>query len=223
MNFKTVYKNLIGITICFLIALALYPNASLNKDKYSTEGLELNFSVSDTDNYLALNTNNKSLERPEELTLSLGKSFEGFKEAIAFKESRGNYFVVNTLGYLGKYQFGKSTLKGLGIKDMNKYLKTPEWQEKAFIAYLKRNKAILSKYIQKYDGKTIGGINVTESGMLAAAHLSGAGNVIKFLKSNGTRNAKDAYGSTAAFYMKKFAGYDVSFIKAERLAKVNLK
>ena len=37
----------------------------------------------------------------------VGNSFNGFKEAVAFKESQGKYSVVNTLGYLGKYQFGK--------------------------------------------------------------------------------------------------------------------
>ena len=36
----------------------------------------------------------------------LGSSYIGFKEALAFKESQGNYFITNTLGYLGKYQFG---------------------------------------------------------------------------------------------------------------------
>ena len=34
----------------------------------------------------------------------LQKNFVGFKEALAFKESQGKYRVVNTLGYLGKYQ-----------------------------------------------------------------------------------------------------------------------
>ena len=37
----------------------------------------------------------------------LQNNFMGFKEAVAFKESQGKYRVVNTLGYLGKYQFGK--------------------------------------------------------------------------------------------------------------------
>ena len=36
----------------------------------------------------------------------IGNSFNGFREAVGFKESRGKYHVVNTLGYLGKYQFG---------------------------------------------------------------------------------------------------------------------
>ena len=45
----------------------------------------------------------------------LGKSYNGFKEALGFKESQGRYGVVNTLGYLGKYQFGANTLKLMGV------------------------------------------------------------------------------------------------------------
>ena len=41
----------------------------------------------------------------------IGNSFIGFKEAVGFKESQGKYNRINTLGYLGKYQFGKSTFK----------------------------------------------------------------------------------------------------------------
>src|SRR4051812_6399847 len=40
-----------------------------------------------------------------------GKYFIGFKEAVAHKESQGKYKKINSLGYLGKYQFGKETLK----------------------------------------------------------------------------------------------------------------
>ncbi|GLB49813.1 peptidoglycan-binding protein LysM [Neptunitalea lumnitzerae] len=149
-----------------------------------------------------------------------GKSFTGFKEALGYKESRGNYFVTNQLGYLGKYQFGRNTLKAFGIYDTQKFLNDPELQEKVLIAYMSRNKAILRKEISKYAGKTINGVNVTESGILAAAHLGGAGNVKKFLKSSGRNVFRDANGTSIKFYMKKFAGYDVSFIKANRRAKV---
>lgn len=51
----------------------------------------------------------------------IGKSFVGFKEALAYRESRGNYFVVNPYGYMGKYQFGKSALKFYGIKDADEF------------------------------------------------------------------------------------------------------
>jgi len=146
----------------------------------------------------------------------VGNSFNGFKEAVAFKESQGNYNVVNTLGYLGKYQFGKSTLKRFKIHNTQLFLDTPELQEDAFIALCSVNKWILRKDIKRSVNKRINGIRITESGILAAAHLSGAGNVKKYLRSNGVERFKDAYGSSIQHYLKQFSGYNTSFIEANK-------
>jgi hypothetical protein len=40
----------------------------------------------------------------------------------------------------------------------------------------------------------VSGILVTESGILAAAHLGGAGSVKRYFKNNGEKYIKDAYG-----------------------------
>ncbi len=152
--------------------------------------------------------------------LYLKRNFVAFKEALAFKESQGKYSVVNTLGYLGKYQFGKNTLERFRIYDTQAFLKNPELQEKAFIAYCKVNKWILRKDIKRSVGKTINNTLITESGILAAAHLSGAGNVKKYLRSNGQTKFKDAYGTSIALYLKKFADYNVSNIIPDRKATV---
>jgi hypothetical protein len=42
-------------------------------------------------------------------------------------------------------------------------------QEKAFVALLSKNKAILEDVIERYDGKVVNGVLITESGILAAA------------------------------------------------------
>ena len=165
----------------------------------------------------------KELSRPVYIDYNipyLQRNFVAFKEAVAFKESQGKYTVVNTLGYLGKYQFGRTTLQRFKIYDTTAFLKTPELQEKAFIALCRVNKWILRRDIQRSVGKTINGIKITESGILAAAHLSGAGNVKKFLRSNGNIRFSDAYGASIQLYMKKFADYDVSNIIADRKATV---
>ncbi len=149
------------------------------------------------------------------------KDFVGFKEALAFKESQGNYSRVNTLGYLGKYQFGKNTLKELNIKKSAKeFLKNPKLQEKAFLANLEKNKWILRKEIKKYSGKWINGVKITESGILAAAHLGGAGAVQKFLWSYGKETMKDAYGTRIEHYLKKFSGYDLSNITPKKQPEI---
>jgi len=144
----------------------------------------------------------------------LDNSFIGFKDAIGFKESRNRYNIVNSLGYLGKYQFGKSTLKRFKIYNTVNFLKDSKQQEKAFKALCELNKHILRKDIKRSVGRKINGIKITESGILAAAHLGGAGNVKKYLRSGGVNDFSDAYGSSIQYYMKKFSGFDVSSIKA---------
>ena len=148
-----------------------------------------------------------------------GKYFIGFKEALAFKESQGKYHKVNTLGYLGKYQFGTGTLKSIGIHDSVAFLRSPKLQERAFVALLSKNKWELRDEIKKYSGKIISGVKITESGILAAAHLGGAGSVKRFLCSNGEKKCKDNYGTSVKSYMKMFGGYETSAIVADGDAK----
>ena len=79
-------------------------------------------------------------------------SHQAFLDAIGFRESGNRYDVANRYGYMGKYQFGKKTLKGLGIKvTQDEFLNSPYIQEKAMYALLKQNKRSLRKYIEKYD------------------------------------------------------------------------
>lgn len=150
-----------------------------------------------------------------------GKFFIAFKEAVGFKESQGKYNKINTLGYMGKYQFGKQTLRTIGINDSIKFISNPKLQEEAFVTLIKRNKWELKNEIEKYSGKTISGVKITESGILAAAHLGGPGSVKKFLKSNGKNKCSDAYGSSVKSYLKQFSGYETSGIIAECNAKVD--
>lgn len=149
-----------------------------------------------------------------------GKFFIGFKEAVAFKESQGKYHKVNTLGYMGKYQFGLETLATIGIYDSVAFLNNPKLQEKAFIALLSKNKWELKDEIEKFKGSVISGIKITESGILAAAHLGGAGSVKRFLNSNGAKKRKDEYGTSVRSYMRDFGGYETSAIIADNNPKV---
>ena len=135
-------------------------------------------------------------------------SHSEFLKAIGFKESGNRYDIVNRFGYMGKYQFGKRTLRGLGFKmSREEFLNSPETQEKAMYALLKQNKKSLRKYIEKYDGKIVHGVLVTESGLLAAAHLGGAGSVKKWFRTGKVR--KDGNGVKITTYMEQFSGYDL--------------
>ncbi len=218
----------IPLTMVFVTAIVLFPKTTIDITNFSTEGLELNYTVSNDIDYKDIamlsedEQNTKQFKPHEDFYPYLGKSYLGFKEALAYKESRGNYFIVNELGYLGKYQFGASTLQVLGIHNPDKFLRDTELQEKAFLAYMQRNKWVLRNEISKYTGKKIGGVLVTESGILAAAHLAGPGSVKKFLRSYGNENIEDAFGTSISYYMKRFSDYDTSFIVADKQAKATM-
>tara|TARA_Y200000002_G_C22599999_1_gene629093 strand:- start:147 stop:734 length:588 start_codon:yes stop_codon:yes gene_type:complete len=131
-----------------------------------------------------------------------------FLNDIGFRESGNRYDITNTWGYMGKYQFGKSTLKGLGYDVSRKeFLNNPELQEEAMLSLLSHNKEKLQTYIDLFDGETINGMYISESGILAAAHLGGQGSVKRYFK-NG-KVFKDAYGTKITSYMKTFSGYDI--------------
>ena len=151
------------------------------------------------------------------------RDFVGFKEFLGFYESGSDYKKINSLGYLGKYQFGRSTLKVLGIKKINNFINIPELQEKAFLMNVMRNKWILRREIEKFSGKKINNILITESGIIAAAHLSGPGNVKKFLRNNCNNNLdfKDINGTKLSDYIKIFRNYDISKILAIRQPYIN--
>jgi hypothetical protein len=212
----------IPFAICVILMTALFPKTTVDMTNFSTEGLELNYTVSEDMALLSTNEGTAQIKSYDKYFPYLGKSYLGFREALAFKESRGNYFTVNDLGYLGKYQFGAETLELLGVYNPQFFLYTPELQEKAFLANSERNKWILRKDIARFVGKKIHGITITESGILAAAHLAGPGSVKKFLRTLGGYNLSDAYGTSISSYMKRFSGYDTSFIKPNQRAKANL-
>ncbi len=135
-------------------------------------------------------------------------SHSDFLKAIGFKESGNKYDIVNRFGYMGKYQFGKRTLRGLGFKmSKEEFLNSPEIQEKAMYKLLQTNKKYLQKYIDEYEGQVVHGVLVTESGLLAAAHLGGAGSVKKWFRTGKVR--KDGNGVKITTYMERFSGYDL--------------
>lgn len=160
--------------------------------------------------YFKLNVNNfikvDNIEvvecTPEEIEL------ERFLNDIAFKESGNDYTIVNKYGYLGKYQFSMKTLRGLGYQiSKTDFLNNPFVQDTAMIDLLKYNKSALQKYINKWDGKIYNGNQITESGILAAAHLGGAGSVRKYFKEG--INKKDSFGTSIDDYITRFSGYKI--------------
>lgn len=214
-------RNLVKFAVLpFMIGLLSLGNfnsdtaKTFDVSKYSTKGLDLYYDVPLPDEVSTLN-----VWTYQPLPL-IGDRYVGFKEALAFKESQGNYLTVNTFGYLGKYQFGKSTLELIGIDNTSNFLATPELQEKAFLLNTSRNKWVLRRDIARFAGKYVGGVKITESGILAAAHLAGPGGVKNYLRSGGANQFQDGFGTSIRSYLKKFSGYDVSFVEAVKNARL---
>ena len=141
--------------------------------------------------------------------LPIVKNYSSFLDAVGHRESTNNYKAVNQFGYLGKYQFGRKTLNAIGLDSVSnrEFLANPNIQEEAMSILLKKNRHTLRREIRKYVGDTVNGIYITESGILAAAHLAGAGNVKKFFRKG--YEFKDGNGTKMTSYMIMFADYDL--------------
>ena len=146
------------------------------------------------------------------------------KEHIGQKESTNNYKAENSLGYVGKYQFGKLALIDSGYKNSEgewtgkdgveskeDWLNNPEAQEGAMDTLLKRNKKSLKdRGLDKYVGTVVNGTLVTEEGALMSAHLIGAKGTIEMLKSG--KDVKDANGTSGFDYINS-ANEELNLIK----------
>lgn len=134
-----------------------------------------------------------------------------FLDSLGFKESNNDYTKVNKWGYMGKYQFSKRTLRGLGYKVKPEvFLNNPQLQEQAMMDLLIDNKKVMRKQISKYVGKNINGILITESGLLASTHLVGPRAVKRYLRSNGKKVKQDALGTSVEDYMVLFSNYNLN-------------
>jgi hypothetical protein len=125
-------------------------------------------------------------------------------------ESGNNYNCTNSLGYYGKYQFGKKAMKHFGFtkRDLSDPSRVPGYtltrgmlnQEILLSNMLAYHAKHLHRYF-KYIGKTVNGVKITKNGIYAAAQLLGDGGVRNFF--NGILD-KDGYGVTAIKYFKAF-------------------
>ena len=212
---KRIYLIAVLLVVTVIVGTGFISKDSYDFSTFSTEGLELDYNVPTEAELIPI-----IAPVTPKFYLFFGKSYLEFKEALGFKESRGDYHIVNDYGYMGKYQFSRATLRMIGFKDTDNFLYDTRQQEEAFLAYTSLNKWVLRNDIKRYAGKTIGGVKVTESGILAAAHLAGAGNVKKFLRSAGENRFEDANGASIRYYLRKFSGYDTSHIVPNKKPRV---
>jgi len=157
-----------------------------------------------------------SLNKTDFIKLKKQKTFKEFLDKLSFRESSRNWKVINRFGYAGKYQMGKAALTDLNYTlNIDSFRINPNTfpehvQDSLVVELFKLNRKRIKTYIKKYVGKVINGVYVTESGILAAAHLVGGGNVRKWLKSNGKKCPTDGNGTSIEEYLILFSNYKIS-------------
>lgn len=152
-------------------------------------------------------------------------NFQKYKAALCKAESKCSYTATNQSGALGKYQFMPSTLTNLKFiydlpdwKNANYFLSNPELQELYFFSLVASQlDSIAQNNLNVFYGRTVTGskrfkhitTKINVYGMLAAMHLSGAGNVIKFFQTGYDPN--DGYTSLSdymAYFSKELSNND---------------
>lgn len=143
----------------------------------------------------------------DEVKVVLDQELELFLNHLGYKESRNNWKIINKFNCAGKWQLSKVALRDIGYKGTTKqFINDSIIQKECVVKLIKKNKLYLGKYL-KYAGKTIHGVKLTLSGMIAASHLGGVGAVQKFINTN--YNAIDCNGTTIVKYLKEFQNYDL--------------
>lgn len=163
------------------------------------------------------------------------KKNEDFYENLAKRESGGEknpYKAVNRFGYVGKYQMGEDILTDLGYYKKNKGGKLNDWsgtftgknginniedfknnpqvQETAIReAMSKKWEQLEANGSTKYVGQVVGETVITPSGLLAGAHLKGAGGVLNFLKNPNSTKNKDGNGMEIERYIREMGNCEV--------------
>jgi len=202
----SIFKNNLVLPILFILSTSFISNNTIKT--FDSTYIDLDYIVS----------SEAYVEIPNYVFLI--NDYTGFKELLGFKESSGRYNRVNKFGFMGKYQFNLNTLKMYKINDASYFINNAKLQERVFLINVQRNKWILRKDIKWFVGTVINGTKISESGIIAAAHLAGPGNVKKYLRSGGKDDKKDAFGTSISKYIKYFKNFDLSMVEAIRKPKV---
>lgn len=161
-------------------------------------------------------------------------SLGAFLFALQMMESGGNYQVVNSLNYLGAYQFGEAALTDLGyvrydgdafdndfgggwtgkhgVYSTNDFLRNRDAQDRAAYEWVE----LLWSYAEMHElddhaWSVVGGIEMTPASMIAAMHLLGPDSLKRYIQANGQIDLRDPYGTPITNYMITFSDYDMPF------------
>lgn len=166
-----------------------------------------------------------------------GTTYTDFLKALGQRESSMDTSAVNRdTKYVGLYQMGELSLQDAGVyagdgtkkndytgnftgkygvNSLSDFLADPEAQTQAITSY---HNLVWNNYLTNggrggaadYIGQTINGIEITQSGLIAAAHLVGHGKVTQWLASGGATDPQDQNATKMTEYLQRFAGYGLS-------------
>lgn len=152
--------------------------------------------------------------------------YKNFLDVLGFYESSDRYYIEKA-PYLGRYMMGALALQEAGFCDSNNnwtklaskygvsskedFLNNPFAQDIAMELCHKKVWTYLDDFSKEYLGKIYQKVVITESGLLAGAHLVGAFNLMPAIRNNTV--VKDDNGKPAHEYMADMSNYDISQIK----------
>lgn len=158
--------------------------------------------------------------------------YADFLKAVATKESSMNAGVTNGLGYVGLFQMGTAAMTDAGyyksngtasnswqgtftgkngVTSLAQFKANPDLQVQAITDYYSKLQSYVNYYgLNQYVGKTVNGVPITESGLIAGAHLVGIGSLKQYLESGGSVIPKDGNGVPVTQYITQFGGYTMA-------------
>lgn len=151
-----------------------------------------------------------------------------FLHDLAARESGLKPSAMNRYGYVGLFQMGEAALQDAGyyrgdltrrndwtgvwtgrdgVSSLADFFARPDAQVQAIAAYHNGLVAQIRRSgLDGAIGSTIGGVEVTLSGLVAGAHLVGLGNLQSFVNSSGSTLPRDGNGVPITTYMAELGG-----------------
>ena len=162
----------------------------------------------------------------------------GVREALRSGESGGDTEAVDFnkedgKDHVGLYQFGQARLDDYNNANNTSHtvadLKAMSEEEQEAIAdwhFADIETFIDDNGLDKFVGQTVGGVNITRSGLIAMAHLGGNGGMKKFLETDGEYNPDDSSstvkGNSLAQYAEKFGTSEATTTRSGGLGEGEL-
>lgn len=162
----------------------------------------------------------------------------GVREALRSGESGGDTEAVDFnkedgKDHVGLYQFGQARLDDYNNANNTSHtvadLKAMSEEEQEVIAdwhFADIETFIDDNGLDKFVGQTVGGVNITRSGLIAMAHLGGNGGMKKFLETDGEYNPDDSSstvkGNSLAQYAEKFGTSEATTTRSGGLGEGEL-